>query len=55
MNLVEDHRDMASGLEQKRVEQRLERAMHVRNLEGRSEIHICELHICSSDHYTGRF
>lgn len=55
MNLVEDHPDMASVLTQKRLEQRLERAMSVRDLEGRSELHICELHICSSGHYTGRF
>lgn len=55
MNLVEDHPDMASVLIQKTVRATLERAMSVRDLEGRSELHICELHICSSGHYTGRF
>ena len=39
----------------KTVRATLGRAMPVRNLEGRSELHICELHICSSGHYTGRF
>ncbi len=55
MNPVEDHRDMASVPDTKTVRATLERAMPVRNLEGRSELHICELHICSSGHYTGRF
>lgn len=39
----------------KTVRATLERAVPVRNLEGRSAFHICELHICSSGHYTGRF
>lgn len=41
--------------ETKTVRTALERAMPVRHLEGRNGLYLCELQICSSDHFTGRF